>query len=1035
MIGSIVGYGIVIIIGLVVLLFVIGLFAGVVDKITRLKREGKLPILVIVELISTIIFVVSLIQWNKTPYGFWGGSILLSSVLMIGFFFFYGSEFKRDENEPGSNEVDSLFDNLNTRRNQLSSASILKSSNNSMQTNHSYVRKQQMVSSSWKIQSEPVGSWSEYDKERKNYAEENIQFIADVLKKYMTTQLRGVNPSVSISEIQSLKEIYFNTYLPDEDKYERMEIERTLKGKELIQNFVKIEINAVARMSRLNNQNLSSINENYSIRAIAELIEPHLSFASYLENDKGKKLFKIIDKMFDLINEEHFTTINSSKQYIQTDSNKSNASSITSALKYTLAVDCNQVGLNFASNPEMEKLWTGIRQYIFAEHYHEWIEYGELYDVSVYNWKNIFDTCIKNEIDAGLCELIYNEKKYESSFEIARDPINLFFIRNSGLLILAGIAAGKKSKLVSELASLRAEFIKKIAEYDGKVTSDEEEEVDDLISKIDDAFDLDLSGKKAKAEEEMKLALESLNSMIGLESVKHEVLSLKNIVEMRKRQLEQGLSVVPMSYHCVFTGNPGTGKTTVARIIAQIYKGLGILKKGHLVECDRSSLVAGYVGQTAIKTNEVVDKALDGVLFIDEAYALAKDGDSFGQEAIDTLLKRMEDDRDRLVVIVAGYTNEMKTFIDSNPGLKSRFNRYIEFEDYSAEEMLTIFKNLATKQKYTLSEESEKTLLNIFKDVKECEDNSFGNARGVRNLFEKALINQANRLARNPESEQCVFMPEDFEDGRPKKIKKVDAMAQLTSMIGLQSVKQEVLTLRNIVAAQKKRAAAGLPVLPMSYHCVFTGNPGTGKTSVARIVAEIYKDLGVLRKGHLVECDRSSLVAGYVGQTAIKTNEIIDKALDGVLFIDEAYTLAKDGDSFGQEAIDTLLKRMEDDRKRLVVIVAGYTNEMKNFIESNPGLKSRFNRYIEFEDYTIDELVELFKKLAEGQKFVLSEGFEEQLRLTLRNILSENTATFGNGRGVRNLFEKTVLKQANRLAMIDDDNVDMQLLMPEDLPN
>ena len=930
-----------------------------------------------------------------------------------------------------NDKVDSLFDNLNMRKNQRSSASSWKSNNHSAKTNPSYVQKQQ---SSWKVQSEPVGTWSEYDKERKNYSEENVEFIADFLKNFMTTQLRDINSSVCISETQKLKDIYFNTYLPDKDKYERMEIEKTAKGKELIQNFVKIEKNVAVCMLRLNNQILSRVDENFSIQAIAKVIEPHLSFASYLENDNGKELFKIIDKMFDLINEEHFSTINSSKQYIQINQNNSKASSVKKLLDYTLTVDLNLVCLNFASNPEMERLWTGIRQYIFTSHYHAWINYGELYDVSLYNWKNLFETCIKKEIDADLCELIYNEKKYTSSFEEGQDPVNLFFSRISGLLILAGVAAGKHSKLVSELALLRSKFIKKMAEYDGKVTSDEEEQVDDLISKMDEVFDLDLSGKKAKAEEEMRRALESLNSMIGLESVKHEVLSLKNIVEMQKRQLEQGLSVVPMSYHCVFTGNPGTGKTTVARIIAQIYKGLGILKKGHLVECDRSSLVAGYVGQTAIKTNEVVDKALDGVLFIDEAYALAKDGDSFGQEAIDTLLKRMEDNRDRLVVIVAGYTNEMKTFIDSNPGLKSRFNRYIEFEDYSAEEMLTIFKNLATQQKHTISEDCEKTLLNIFKDVKECEDNSFGNARGVRNLFEKALINQANRLARNPEFEQSEFMPEDFEDGRPKKIKKVDAMAQLTSMIGLQSVKQEVLTLRNIVAAQKKRAAAGLPVLPMSYHCVFTGNPGTGKTSVARIVAEIYKDLGVLRKGHLVECDRSSLVAGYVGQTAIKTNEIIDKALDGVLFIDEAYTLAKDGDSFGQEAIDTLLKRMEDDRKRLVVIVAGYTNEMKNFIESNPGLKSRFNRYIEFEDYTIDELVELFKKLAEGQKFVLSDGFEEQLKLVLRNILSENAATFGNGRGVRNLFEKTVLKQANRLAMIDDENADMKLLMPEDLP-
>ena len=240
-----------------------------------------------------------------------------------------------------------------------------------------------------------------------------------------------------------------------------------------------------------------------------------------------------------------------------------------------------------------------------------------------------------------------------------------------------------------------------------------------------------------------------------------------------------------------------------------------------------------------------------------------------------------------------------------------------------------------------------------------------------------------------------------------------------------------------MIMAQNKRASAGLPAIPMSYHCVFTGNPGTGKTTVARIVAEIYKDLGILEKGHLVECDRSSLVAGYAGQTAIKTNEVIDKALDGVLFIDEAYTLARDEgqDSFGQEAIDTLLKRMEDDRNRLVVIVAGYTEEMKRFIESNPGLSSRFNRYIEFADYNEAELLEIYKRLAEKQKLVLSAEFENALKALFSRVIAKGDSSFGNGRGVRNLYEKTLVNQANRLAQKDYSVSDLMKLVPEDLPS
>jgi type VII secretion ATPase EccA len=243
---------------------------------------------------------------------------------------------------------------------------------------------------------------------------------------------------------------------------------------------------------------------------------------------------------------------------------------------------------------------------------------------------------------------------------------------------------------------------------------------------------------------------QELDDLIGLESVKQEVHSMANFVKLQKQREDKGLKTPKMSFHLVFTGNPGTGKTTVARIVARIYKDLGVLKKGHMVETDRSGLVANYVGQTATKTNAVIDSALNGVLFIDEAYALvpsAGENSDYGQEAISILLKRMEDDRDRLVVIVAGYTNEMKRFINSNPGLQSRFNRYINFPDYSDRELTDIFKMYMKNNQYTLSADAEAYLKEQFANVVAHKDRNFGNARFARNVFEKSIQAQANRLA------------------------------------------------------------------------------------------------------------------------------------------------------------------------------------------------------------------------------------------------------------------------------------------------
>ena len=270
---------------------------------------------------------------------------------------------------------------------------------------------------------------------------------------------------------------------------------------------------------------------------------------------------------------------------------------------------------------------------------------------------------------------------------------------------------------------------------------------EDVITPVDSAEEL-VAKKRTSARRPCSNAAKELEDLIGLTSVKSEITSLTKYIKVQKMREEKGMKVTPVSLHCVFTGNPGTGKTTVARIVSKIYKELGLLKKGHLVETDRSGLVAEYVGQTAVKTNKIIDSALDGILFIDEAYSLVDGGNSdYGKEAVATLLKRMEDERDRLVVILAGYTNDMKRFIDSNPGLLSRFNRYIEFPDYSADELYQIFCSSAKKYEYTLADDAQTTLREVFESVVTNKDKNFGNGRFVRNLFEKIIEHQANRLS------------------------------------------------------------------------------------------------------------------------------------------------------------------------------------------------------------------------------------------------------------------------------------------------
>ena len=271
---------------------------------------------------------------------------------------------------------------------------------------------------------------------------------------------------------------------------------------------------------------------------------------------------------------------------------------------------------------------------------------------------------------------------------------------------------------------------------------------------------------KEEPPEKIEDLKKELNEYIGLNTVKKEVESLINLVTVQKMRKENGLPVNDLSLHMVFSGNPGTGKTMVARLMARIYKSLGILSKGHLVEVDRSGLVAGYVGQTAIKTGEAIQKAMGGVLFIDEAYALTnRGGNDYGQEAVDTLLKAMEDHRDDLIVIVAGYTELMEEFVHSNPGLESRFNRFLNFPDYTVQEMMDIFDMRCRKSGYELSEDA-RGLLRSLLALLSLDIKGFGNARGVRNLFERTVAAQANRLAAQPEVTREMLMTLTADDLR-----------------------------------------------------------------------------------------------------------------------------------------------------------------------------------------------------------------------------------------------------------------------------
>ena len=581
------------------------------------------------------------------------------------------------------------------------------------------------------------------------------------------------------------------------------------------------------------------------------------------------------------------------------------------------------------------------------------------------------------------------------------------------------------------------EIYKALSEYRLKNSAQNEEKIklsyeDTFIAIIDDkklVLSNFVKNYDAVAIDNVK---RELNNVIGLKAVKDYVLNIEENLKVQNLRQAKGLKAADISMHMIFTGNPGTGKTTIARIVAKYLKAIGVLSSGQLREVSRADLVGQYVGQTAQLTNEVIRSSIGGVLFIDEAYSLCRDKiDTFGLEAIDALVKGMEDNRDDLVVILAGYEKEMGEFLKSNSGLKSRFPNVVNFEDYTPAEMYEIYLITAKSKGYRIDEDCEEGLLKLFEKSQIKGKNDSGNGRLVRNVVEAAILQQSKRIAKDNDTDLELLTSADF---GLDKTNDFDLETELSKIIGLAKVKDFVRTQHKLLIAQEKRRKADLKVdTTQSLNMIFSGNPGTGKTTIARVVADMFKQMGILKSGHLVETDKGGLIAEYVGHTAKKIEEVFKSALGGVLFVDEAYAIASDGSSFGQEAIDTLVKLIEDYRGEIVVILAGYEKEMKDFLKANSGLESRFPLRINFPDYSADELFNIGLKMIEGKGFVLVEESVKLFKEQIYTLHKHSTAHSGNGRMVRNYIDELVRNQSSRIATYDVSSSEMNMILPEDI--
>jgi len=516
--------------------------------------------------------------------------------------------------------------------------------------------------------------------------------------------------------------------------------------------------------------------------------------------------------------------------------------------------------------------------------------------------------------------------------------------------------------------------------------------------------------------------MKEIDDLIGMKKIKTELRNLSKFLKYNKRLEKINGTPKVLNLHMIFSGNAGTGKTTVARLLADILYNMGYIEERKITEITPKDLIGEYSGQTAPKARKTIENALGGILFIDEAYGLAKtvsNGKGYGAEAVVELLKCMEDYQDRLVIIFAGYHDEMNDFVALNPGLKSRIRYNFEFEDYNEDELIDILYMKLKKLNLTIDNDAIKTLKRTISFNMKA--SNFGNGRYVDNLINNLLIKHSLNIPDNDDSNLLNITLQDVNAlSETNEINVNDIFNDLDKLIGLSNIKEEMKQLVDYLQYNKKLEKYNVYPKNLNLHMIFSGNAGTGKTTVARLLADIFYSLGYIPENRLTEITAKDLTGEYTGQTAPKVRRQLENALGGVLFIDEAYILSQSSSSgYSAEAITELLVGMEKYYDRLIIVFSGYEKEMKDFINMNPGLKSRIGKSFIFEDYSTDELVEILIKFVNDNKLKITDDAIDKFRKLCEK--SMKLKNFGNARWVRNSFDNILLKHSTNTKDSDDE--------------